>query len=64
MPLLHVVGILLIVAVLLWAVTKLPFLDATMVQVLRILVIVVVALWLLALFFGVDLGGLYVGRHR
>lgn len=64
MPLIHVVGILLVVALLLWGISRLPFLDATIVRIIRVVVIAVVGLWLIGLFFGVDLGSVRIGHTR
>lgn len=64
MSLIYVVGILLLVALLLWGISRLPFLDATMVQVIRVVVIVIVGLWLIGLFFGVDLASVRIGHSR
>ncbi len=62
MSLLTVVGILILAAVVLYAVNIAPFLDAQMKLIIRWVIIVAVILWLVALFFGVSLAQIRVGR--
>jgi hypothetical protein len=50
--LVHIVVILLIAGLALWAIMSLPFIDATIKQIIKIVIIVVVALWILGLAFG------------
>jgi hypothetical protein len=63
MPLLYVVGTLLLVGVLLWGVTALPFIDAGIKRLIQVIVVVVAALWVISLFFPVgSLSHFHVGR--
>lgn len=50
--LISVILVLLVVGVLLWAVSALPFLDGNIKQLIRILVIVIAALWVIGLLAG------------
>lgn len=50
--LITVVLSLLVVGVLLWALSALPFIDANIKQIIRVIVIVIVALWLIGVLFG------------
>lgn len=63
MPLLQVVGILLLVGVLLWAVMAAPFIDAGIKKLIQIVVVVVAAVWVIGLFFHVGhLANVTVGK--
>lgn len=61
MPLIHVVVILAIVGLFLWAVGQVPM-DATIAKLIRVVVIVAACLWLFDLFFGLGLSSIRVGR--
>jgi len=50
--LIQVFFVLLIAGVLLWAVSAIPVLDATIKQFIRIAVIVIVAIWLIYVLMG------------
>ncbi len=50
--LITVVLALLVVGILLWALSALPWIDADIKQAIRVIVIVIVALWLLGVLFG------------
>jgi hypothetical protein len=50
MSLLGVIGVLLVVGVLLWALGQVDFIDAKMKKVIYVLVIVFVAIWLIGIF--------------
>jgi len=52
MSLLGLIVTLLIVGVLLWAVSALPFIDAGIKKIIYIVVVVVVCLWLVSVLFG------------
>lgn len=65
MPLLYVVGVLLLVAVLLWAINAFPYADAGVKKVIQIIVVVVAAIWVIGLIFHVGPGSLsqlHVGK--
>lgn len=55
---LHLIGILLIVGLLLWGVSAVPWIDAGIKRIIYILVVVVVGLWLIARIFGVNIHSL------
>lgn len=54
MPLIHslayVVGVLLLVAVILWAVNAFPYADAGVKKFIQIIVVVIAAWWFISLF--------------
>ncbi len=50
MTLIGLILILLVVGVLLWGLSRLPMVDATMKQIIYVIVVVAVALWLLSSF--------------
>ena len=54
----------LVVGLLLWALSALPFIPAPMAQIIRVFIIVVACLWLIAALFGHGgFGGLEWGHH-
>lgn len=53
--LLHVIFVIAIAALILWAITQFP-LDATLVKLIRVIVIVAVCLWLLGMLLGGGFG--------
>jgi len=52
MSLLSLIITLIIIGVLLWAVSALPFIDAGIKKIIYIVVVVVVCLWLVSVLFG------------
>ncbi len=60
MNLLAIVGVLLLVGVVLWGVSALPWIDAGVKRLIHVVVVVVVALWLISAIFGVHLGSVHV----
>jgi cation transporter-like permease len=52
MSLLGLIITLIVVGVLLWAVSQLPFIDAGIKKIIYIVVVVVVCLWLVSVLFG------------
>lgn len=64
MSLLAFIGILVAVAVIMWAVNKFggSFMDGNILQVLNIAVLIVVVLWVVGVLFGLQLGDIQVGR--
>jgi cation transporter-like permease len=57
MSLLGLIITLLVVGVLLWAVSALPFIDAGIKKIIYIVVVVFVCLWLISALFGGEGGG-------
>jgi hypothetical protein len=57
MSLLGLIITLLIVGVLLWAVSALPFIDTGIKKIIYIVVVVFVCLWLISVLFGGGDGG-------
>jgi hypothetical protein len=51
MPFVHIIVILLVVGVVLWAVQAMPAIDPTMKQIVRVIVILLAVLWVLGLAF-------------
>jgi len=51
LSLLGIIGVLLVIGVLLWALNQVDFIDAKMKKIIYVLVVVFVALWLIGLFF-------------
>lgn len=63
MPILYVVGVLLLVGILLWAVSVFPYCDAGIKKLIQIIVVVVAALWVVHLFFPIgSLSNFRIGR--
>lgn len=63
MPLLHVIAILVIVGLLLWAVNAIIPMDATIKKIINVIAIVAVCIWLISLFVpGLGLSSVHVGR--
>jgi hypothetical protein len=56
MSLLYLIGVLLIVGLVIWAINRLPWIDGGVKNIIVIVIVVVVALWLISVFFGVTLG--------
>lgn len=50
--LISIVGVLLVVGLLLWALTAMPAIDATIKQLIKIIVIVAAGLWVIGVLFG------------
>jgi hypothetical protein len=56
MSILALIGILLLLGVLVWAIRAMPWIDVNFKTVAIIILVVFVALWLISAFFGVSLG--------
>ena len=52
MPILNVIATLLIIGVILWGLDRLPWIDASIKQVIRVVIVVVVIIWLIQLLIG------------
>lgn len=52
----HVIAIAMVVGLLLWAISALPFIPAQMGQILRVFIIVISCLWLIGILLG-GVGG-------
>lgn len=66
MPLIHLVIVLIVVGVLLWAANMIPYIDANIKKIINVVVIVATVLWILSLFVGNfgSIGNIHVGRLR
>lgn len=64
MSLLAFIGILVAIAVIMWAVNRFgaEFMDGTILKVLNVAVLIVVVLWVVGVLFGFQLGDIQVGR--
>lgn len=54
--LIYVLVTIIIVAVILWGVEHMPYLDSSMKQLFRVVIIVATVIWLIYLFLGFVLG--------
>lgn len=66
MTLVHVVLVLVVIAVLMWAVNKFgaSFMDATILKIINIFVVVAIVLWLVNMFIPIfDYINIPVGRR-
>lgn len=61
MSLLLLVGVLLIVGVILWAISQLPWIDAGVKRIIYIVVVVVTAIWLISALTGANLSSVHLG---
>lgn len=63
MPLIHLVIVLIVVGVLLWAVNTYIPMDGKIKSILNVVVVIAVVLWLLQAFGVLDsLSGIHIGR--
>jgi hypothetical protein len=58
MSILTLILVLVIVGVVLWAISALPFIDANIKKIIYVLVVVLVVVWLISVLFGLNFGNL------
>ena len=62
MPLLHIVGLILLVGLICFGIDAVPWIKAEFKRLAIVLICVVFGAWLIGLLFGVNLGTIRIGR--